>query len=419
MPWEVVDAAEEYGEVVFVCLRSSTRVQPLLPLAREFAETLIVDDAAEAVARLAGRRVCGVVTYSDNTLLLASAIAQDFGCRFHTTDVAWALTDKHRQREVMRQGGGIAVPAVHTPHEPTAVPDAAERVGFPSIVKPRQSCESRHTYRLPDRAAAEALVPTLANAWSGVGGFIVEELYGGDESVAGAGWGDYVSVESLVVGGTIEHLAVLGKFPLVEPFRETGEFYPHTLADGPTASVLDLATDAIAALGIQHGACHTEIKFTPRGPRVIEVNGRLGGGVDQVMERALGVSALRTTIAAAVGAIDGRSVARWHAPAGGGVSYQVKCYPARALNGVHDVVRVTGLDRVKAMTGVAVVRATKRRGDRIDAGMGGATDIAHVFGVAPSHEALRRTFSEVSAVIDAELTDCGSSQGTPGGRPAA
>lgn len=42
-------------------------------------------------------------------------------------------------------------------------------------------------------------------------------------------------------------------------------------------AVLSVVTEAHAALGIRTGLTHTELRLTPTGPRVVEVNGRLGG----------------------------------------------------------------------------------------------------------------------------------------------
>ena len=57
---------------------------------------------------------------------------------------------------------------------------------------------------------------------------------------------DYVSVESLVAHGRISHFAVTGRFPLAEPFRETGFFIP---ADVSPAQLDD------GARGGHGGAC--------------------------------------------------------------------------------------------------------------------------------------------------------------------
>jgi biotin carboxylase len=83
-------------------------------------------------------------------------------------------------------------------------------------------------------------------------------------------------------------MAITGKFPLAPPFRETGNFWPPAIDHGEAERIGSLATRALAALGVRSGITHTEIKLTPDGPRIIEVNGRLGGGIAELAQWAGG-----------------------------------------------------------------------------------------------------------------------------------
>ena len=94
-------------------------------------------------------------------------------------------------------------------------------------------------------------------------------------------------------------MAITGRFPLAPPFRETGFFIPATLGAEQKARVLDLAGQTLRALGVEHGAAHTEIKLTAEGLRVIEVNGRIGGGVPEMLQLAAGVDIVKLTMRAA------------------------------------------------------------------------------------------------------------------------
>ena len=63
---------------------------------------------------------------------------------------------------------------------------------------------------------------------------------------------------------------------------------------------MELAERAARALGVDVGCLHTEIKLTIDGPRVIEVNGRLGGGIPEMLELASGVSLFNVAARVAV-----------------------------------------------------------------------------------------------------------------------
>ena len=93
------------------------------------------------------------------------------------------------------------------------------------------------------------------------------------------GLAPYVSVETLADAGRFHHLCVTDRFPLAPPLLETGMMLPSCLGAEQQAAVVAMAEQALRALGFRHGAAHTELMLTSEGPRVIEVNARVGGAV--------------------------------------------------------------------------------------------------------------------------------------------
>jgi hypothetical protein len=61
-------------------------------------------------------------------------------------------------------------------------------------------------------------------------------------------------------------------------FNETGSNCPSLLPRRAQRDLLDLSARSVAALGLRDGVFHVEAKATPGGPRLIEVNCRMGGG---------------------------------------------------------------------------------------------------------------------------------------------
>jgi len=82
----------------------------------------------------------------------------------------------------------------------------------------------------------------------------------------------------------------------VGPFRESGAFFPSTLDAGTADRVLAATREALLALEVTSGVTHAEFKLTADGPRLIEVNGRLGGFVNDLVGRATGVSMVRLVL---------------------------------------------------------------------------------------------------------------------------
>jgi biotin carboxylase len=208
---------------------------------------------------------------------------------------------------------------------------------------------------------------------------------------------DYVSVESLVAGEKISHLAVNGRFPLAEPFRETGFFIPADLAGAERVAVLEMATAALAGLKVRTGGFHTEIKLTPDGPRVLEVNGRLGGGVPEMLFQASGESLMALSMRLALGEAVERSSPIPCTRIGWRFLVQP---PATARR----VVSIEGLDRLAQLTGVNSVFLNRVPGDAIDLLDGTRHYIYSVYGVSPDYDEMvkidRFIHEEVVIVYD-------------------
>lgn len=89
-------------------------------------------------------------------------------------------------------------------------------------------------------------------------------------------------------------------------FQELGTNCPSLYPQSRQEELIKLSVDTTLAFGFRSGCFHVECKYTKRGPRMIEVNARMGGvsvrdanliawGVDLVEEHAM--SALRIPIA--------------------------------------------------------------------------------------------------------------------------
>lgn len=256
-------------------------------------------DSAQAATAVSLVAPAGIISFKDKRLRFTSELAAQLGLPFHSPQVARRLTDKFAQRQALRDGG-VAVPGFQTvPREQdrAAWEGFVEQAGFPAVLKPRLDNEaSRDTVRV---ASIEELRAQTART---NGTELVLEEYLGDRSGGVRGcFADYVSVESVVSHGQISHIAVTGRFPPAEPFRESGFFIEAELSESDRRAALETATSALQAIGIETGCCHTEIKFTPQGARVIEVNGRIGGGVPEMLSDITDVQLLRDAMRVALG----------------------------------------------------------------------------------------------------------------------
>jgi biotin carboxylase len=241
----------------------------------------------------------GFVTYLDANMTLFADIAATLGLPFHSVTTAEALTDKFQQRTTLRTAG-IATPSclVIKPEQDVQDLKVSDDETWPAVLKPRSAQGSRYTFFVRD---ADHLAELLSALGPRRPEMVLEGYIEDYFPRASSPYAAYVSVETIVTSGVVSHLALTGRFPPAENFRETGFFIPASLDERDRSDALSLATSAIEALGIKNGCLHTEIKFSPEGARIIEVNGRVGGGVPEMLRRATGLELIELTLRAALG----------------------------------------------------------------------------------------------------------------------
>ncbi len=350
------------------------------------------------VAGLLGEPLDGLLATNDADLRLGADLAPALGVRFATPDQALRLTDKPTQRAALR-AGGIPSPDSVALRAGTSVADAlraAAGIRFPAVLKPAYGTGSRDTSSVSNgrelaRLLAEHGDPLTED-------LALEERIPDGWSRDDRPWADFISVESISSAGRIGHYGLTGRFALLPEFRETGNFVPAAVPPAQWADLAGLAEAAIRSLDPPDGAFHTEIKLSPDGPCVLEVNGRLGGGslvwgTEKVSGRSLLELAGRAALALPLGSskpdldpADFRGVAfgRYFQP------------PLDA----HVVAGISGLDAVRALPGVEDVIVFREPGTSLDPTAGFMAHVCAVRGRAADHEQL----AALVARIDATLT---------------
>lgn len=292
-PGEIGLGLTDLGRVIFL-VHANAHLDQVRVVMEKLGQVVLLNGTPQGDADLVRRLAPdAVLTFSEPMLRATADLAAVLGLPFHDVETARTLTDKVRQRQVLREAGVDDV-RHHPLRSVKDWPDALASVGLPAIVKPVSGGGSRETYAVTSDAQARRLLPRIFDSWerSPISGplLVVEELLAGEPSLP---FGDYVSVESICTPRGVAHLALTGRLPLATPFRETGNFWPSHLPRTEQEAVLDLASRALGALGVTYGLTHTEIKLTAAGPRIIEVNGRLGGHMNHLAHAACGVDLVR------------------------------------------------------------------------------------------------------------------------------
>ncbi len=336
----------------------------------------------------------GIMVSDDSALELAARLAGELGLPFHSEAVISRLTDKAAQRQALGQAG-LPVPA-HVLLPTTASirrrQQLAASVTLPAVLKPRRGAASRETYSVTDQAHLDGLLASPRLSGSAAEDFALETFLPTDERLD-ISFGAYVSVETLVVGGAATHVGITGKFPLAPPFRESGSFVPAVLPAGAAPAIRQVAGQAAAAIGVRDGVLHTEIKLTPHGPVVIEVNGRVGGGgLDELYDDRMGISLRRLAAGAALGCESPPGLGRLSAD---GFAY---AYFLQPPIDAHRVTALSGLDRLRAQPDVRHVEIGRGPGDSL-AWQEGSQCVVAVTGTAPDVRSLAAVPAMVAGTI--------------------
>lgn len=388
-PWAVKHAAAGVCEPVWVVTGGEADVRATARMLRRLGTVVDVTGMGvdEAALAIGAHGPAGIATSFDGALVWTAEVAHRLGLPFMGAPAARRLTDKLAQREALRDAGlpGPRFWPVAALDDAPAWHALAREATFPAVLKPRCGWASRDTVRVRSLDQVRAIVADICRRDGSSDPDMILEEYLGDRASAGdTGFAGYVSVESVVSEGRISHVAITGRPPLVEPFREGGAFIPSALGAADRARVTELATAALTAIEMQTGCAHTEIKLTPDGPRVIELNGRIGGPIPALLEAATGVQLLPIAMRIALG----ETVSFDTIPIPTHVAYMLAIYAPAAMQ---RVAGVDGIDALRAHPDIAEVVLHRGPGDAVDWREGSAGRVVSVSGSVADHDALRQT----------------------------
>lgn len=376
-PADVLRAARGLCSPLFVYDRADEHPAEVSGLLADLGETLDTTgwDVRRTAAELRRRGAAGIVTFAEYQLRRTAELAEALGLPYQDRETAERLTDKAAQRAAFAKAG-VDATRIARVDTPEGFDTALTTVGLPAVLKPSVGGSSRNTYLVSSPGEGRELAARLLAGPEDR--LVLEEFLHGEPLGA---WGDYVSVESLTSGGVTTPLAVTGKFPLATGFRETGMFVPADLPADLRAETEDLTRRALAALGVRHGLTHTEIKLTAAGPRLIEVNGRLGGHVADLIRRAGGPDLVRLALRTALGSETVPDRPSWDR-----VSFQ---HFVLAPDGTRVVRRISGTDAVRALPGVSKVDLADLPRVLPAVATGASSRVGTVYGAVADHAQLR------------------------------
>ena len=247
-------------------------------------------EAVRTFEKDTGYAPVGVVPLLDGVLYAGLAIAEHYGLPYLSRDAVETSSINKNLMKDRLLAAGLATPRYIQVDGIDAVHAAITEVGLPCVIKPSAfggSLGVRLIRELADASDAYEYVKTIIEQAAAT--FTVKNHAVQVEEFCALA--DEVSVEVLNHHDLRTVLAVVDKSLSAEPFfAEIGHLLPSRYSG--RQDVLDLAVASCAAIGLDHGLAHVEIRLEgDQRPQIIEVGARTAGdGILDLVERAVGLS---------------------------------------------------------------------------------------------------------------------------------
>jgi biotin carboxylase len=232
---------------------------------------------------------------ADKTVIIAARVAEMLALPTYVSSKAAELSTRKGDLRRLYGEWGVAVPDSIEVGSMGEVEQAANRMGYPLVVKPVDGIGQSGVNRVNSQSTlSEAF--DQAQTMSSNGRIVVETFLAGTEIGVNA----YVFEGSLAILTMGERVAQQGAGKAFGvAFRKQ---IPADVSDKNAELIRHQLQIVAKKLGLENGPIYAQIMITPRGPFIIEAMPRLGGGEDARLVKAItGFDMARAVINEAIG----------------------------------------------------------------------------------------------------------------------
>ncbi|KAF4682262.1 Carnosine synthase 1 [Perkinsus olseni] len=240
----------------------------------------VVADTVSALRDLRCQ-IDGICTFFELCLQPMCRIGKELGLRCATEKSIMTARDKYAARRALKEAGLPSVQNYLIKSEDD-LQSAADTVGFPAVLKPLCGSASQGVKKVTD---FDDLRKTYYETCDMISNMVVVD---GEfsEGVGDASAGPKVHFGGFMLEEYLDGSEVDVDTVMFEPyFMETWDVMPSMLPKDQVEGLRKMAVDSVLAMGFNSGVFHVEGKYTSKGPRLIEVNARLGGGPVHMMNK--------------------------------------------------------------------------------------------------------------------------------------
>ncbi|HEY5729998.1 MAG TPA: ATP-grasp domain-containing protein, partial [Anaerolineales bacterium] len=251
----------------------------------DLGPTETLAERAFAAIKDSGLHFDAIATFEDGAGPLTALLATALGLPGHPLLSIGFSKNKIFTREVCVEAG-IPSPRFFRIKSESDLETAATHVGFPAVLKPISGFSSIATYLVKDESILrQRYIQTVTEAkghlktmgvhsddeleliWAKGFDMTLEEFLDGEE----------FDVDILLSEGEPVYANVIRDLPQPH-LKEVGSQMPPAFPADKQVELIAFAEQVLRALEFTDGAFHVEVKYTSNGPRLVEVNARIGGG---------------------------------------------------------------------------------------------------------------------------------------------
>ena len=259
-------------------------------------------DAAAVLGAVAGAGVHaeGVLTFWEDSVGVAARVAAALGLPGNPPAAVDAARSKLRTRELSARLG-LPTPKAQRVRSLDELFAAAGDIGFPAVVKPEFGASAVGCVKVDDlewlpgvyKLVRGVVTPQHDEIFRAGSDLLLEQYLDGVE----------FDVDLVMQDGECVFSSVSQNWPTAEPsFQETGLHLPPDHNKKAVAGLVELSVQTVQAFGFRQGVLQVEGKCTSHGPRVVEVNSRMGGArIHQMVEAVWGVDLIEAQLRASLG----------------------------------------------------------------------------------------------------------------------
>lgn len=324
---------------------------------------------------------------SDGPVRTAAYVNEKLG---KTPDLSYenakCATIKTNMRNCLREHD-VAIPAFQVVEDEASFLNAMEKLTKDDFLAGRKSVKL--VVKPADNAGSRGVVLIEIKKDDSKDSFLESYYYSKDNSRGGVVLveefmeGEEVSVESMTVNGVTTVITITDKITTKPPFFvELGHVEPSRHAAELQDQIKALTVKAVAAIGLQNGPSHTEIKLTKDGPKIVELAARLGG--DFITSKLVPLSTGVDMVANSVNLVLGKDISLDKSRDCGAAICFIQSKKGK-------IKEITVADDLKKAEGIEEIVIYKKPGDEIEETTSSNHRLGHVIATGrDGDEALQR-----------------------------